>query len=87
VVALRGYVPAQWKTRFRVWPEDDRRAAELRKRRPHQGGEQVVHEIIPDHRFSRTLLARKASRVLRFRAIRQISNRGLCAVQTTKPKT
>jgi hypothetical protein len=44
-------------------------ASFLRERRPYQGGKQVAHDLIPDLRLSRTLLADKASRVLLFPVI------------------
>jgi hypothetical protein len=55
------------------------------ERGPYEGGKQVVHDLTLDHRFLRTLLARKASRVLRFRVIHKISNRA--ARVPLKPET
>jgi hypothetical protein len=45
MVALRGYVPAHWKTRFRVRRPGNQYAAEFRERRPYQGGKQVVQDL------------------------------------------
>jgi len=72
MVALRGYVFTDWKTRLRAshagrqYPSEIR---EFRGRDPYQGGKQVVQDLTQIIDFSRTLLARKASRVLRFPAI------------------
>jgi hypothetical protein len=59
MVALRGYVPAHWQTRFRVRRPGNQYAAEFRERRPYQGGQQVVQDLTQIIEISRTLPAWK----------------------------
>src|SRR6478672_5765965 len=47
VVALRGYAPAHWQTRARVWRNQS--PVKFREGRPNQGGQQVVQDLT-DHR-------------------------------------
>jgi len=91
---VHGYVPGTGGLVFGSAGPGNRDAAVVRQyceRRPqsksNQGGWQVVQDLNLDHRFSRTLLARKASRVLRFQHFTHFPTAASSPLQTTKHQT